>query len=101
MDNQLHAMPGVLRGFMPKSRVAVSLLFLMNGFLVGCWAPKIPEFAERLAITKFELGLMILVFGLGSLTMMPVAGAKIAKHGSRVVTLAMAVCLLPILLALT
>ncbi|MGO4354402.1 MFS transporter [Rhizobium sp. RAF36] len=101
MDNQLHAMPGVQRGFMPKSRVAVSLLFLMNGFLVGCWAPKIPEFAERLGISKFELGLMILVFGVGSLTMMPIAGAKIAKHGSRVVSLATAVCLLPILLALT
>jgi len=40
MDNQLHAMPGVQRGFMPKSRVAVSLLFLMNGFLVGCWHRK-------------------------------------------------------------
>ena len=101
MDNQLHAAAQAQRGFFPKSRIAVSLLFLMNGFLVGCWAPKIPEFAERLAITKFELGLMILVFGLGSLTMMPIAGAKIAKHGSRVVTLAMAVCLLPILLALT
>ncbi len=46
----------------PKSRAAVSLLFLMNGFTVGCWAPKIPEFAERLQLTKFELGLMILGF---------------------------------------
>ena len=54
MDNQLHAAAQAQRGFFPKSRIAVSLLFLMNGFLVGCWAPKIPEFAERLAITKFD-----------------------------------------------
>ena len=101
MNNQVHGAQAAQHGFLPKSRIAVSLLFLMNGFIVGCWAPKIPEFAERLGITKFELGLMILVFGLGSLTMMPIAGAQIAKHGSRVVSRATAICLLPILLGLT
>jgi fucose permease len=88
-------------GFLTKPRAAVSLLFLMNGFTVGCWAPKIPEFAERLHLTKFELGLMILVFGLGSLLMMPVAGAQIAGRGSKIVVRAFAVLLLPMLLALT
>jgi predicted MFS family arabinose efflux permease len=84
-----------------KSRAAVSLMFLLNGFMVGCWAPKIPEFAERLQLTKFELGLMILVFGVGSLVMMPLAGAQIAVRGSRVVVRAFAVLLLPMILALT
>lgn len=88
-------------GFFTKSRAAVSLLFLMNGFVVGCWAPKIPEFAERLQLSKFELGLMILVFGVGSLVMMPMAGAQIAGRGSRVVARAFAVLLVPMLLALT
>ncbi|MDL2404307.1 MFS transporter [Rhizobium calliandrae] len=88
-------------GFFTKSRTAVSLLFLMNGFTVGCWAPKIPEFAERLQLSKFELGLMILVFGLGSLVMMPMAGAQIAGRGSKIVVKAFAVLLLPMLLALT
>lgn len=88
-------------GFLPKPRIAVSLLFLVNGFLIGCWAPKIPEFAERLRLTKFELGLMILVFGVGSLVMMPVAGAQVAQRGSRTVVKVTAVLLLPLLLALT
>ncbi|MBB4278087.1 MFS transporter [Rhizobium mongolense] len=101
MDNPMNVAQGVRRGFLPKSRVAVSLLFLMNGFVVGCWAPKIPDFAERLELTKFQLGLMILVFGLGSLTLMPIAGAQIARHGSHVVSRATAACVLPILLALT
>jgi len=87
-------------GFFTKSRAAVSLLFLMNGFMVGCWAPKIPEFAERLQLSKFELGLMILVFGVGSLVMMPLAGAQIAVRGSRVVVRALGVLLVPMLLAL-
>jgi MFS family permease len=101
MDNNVSAAPGVRSGFITRSRAAVSLLFLMNGFVVGCWAPKIPDFAERLGLTKFELGLMILVFGFGSLVMMPIAGAQIARHGSRVVVRVLAVCLLPMLLALT
>ncbi|MGO7907511.1 MFS transporter [Rhizobium leguminosarum] len=100
MDSHVSA-PGARSGFITRSRAAVSLLFLMNGFVVGCWAPKIPDFAERLALTKFELGLMILVFGVGSLVMMPIAGAQIAKHGSRIVVQVLAVCVLPLLLALT
>lgn len=88
-------------GLLPKPRIAVSLLFLLNGFVVGCWAPKIPGFAERLHLTKFELGLMILTFGVGSLVMMPVTGAQIAQRGSSVVVRATAILLLPALLALT
>ncbi|WP_454852701.1 MFS transporter [Rhizobium binxianense] len=101
MDNQLSAASRARSGFLTANRTAVSLLFLMNGFMVGCWAPKIPDFAERLGLSKFELGLMILVFGFGSLVMMPVAGAQIARHGSRVVAKVFAVLLLPTLLALT
>ncbi|KQV73067.1 MFS transporter [Rhizobium sp. Root1220] len=101
MDNPMNAVQAARPGFVNRNRTAVSLLFLMNGFIVGCWAPKIPEFAERLQLSKFELGLMILVFGIGSLTLMPIAGAQIARHGSRRVAQVSAVCLLPILLALT
>lgn len=101
MDNHVNATLPARSGYITRNRTAVSLLFLINGFTVGSWAPKIPEFAERLELSKFQLGLMILVLGIGSLTLMPIAGAQIARHGSRVVSLAMAVCLLPGLLALT
>jgi fucose permease len=87
--------------WLARSRVAVSLLFLLNGFVVGCWAPKIPEFAERLQLSKFELGLMILFFGIGSLVMMPFAGAQIAARGSKFVVKVTAVLLLPMLIALS
>jgi fucose permease len=87
--------------WLTRPRVAVSLLFLLNGFIVGCWAPKIPEFAERLELSKFGLGLMILFFGIGSLVMMPVAGAQIAGRGSKLVVKVTAVLLLPILIALS
>lgn len=84
-----------------RERAAVALMFLMNGFLVGAWAPKIPEFASRLSLSESALGLMILTFGLGSITLMPVAGMQIARFGSTWVTRVAAVMALPTLLLLS
>lgn len=71
--------------FLSPQRLAVSLMFLANGFVVGSWAPKIPEFAARLGLDESELGLMILCFGIGSLCAMPAVGALIGRTGSRLV----------------
>ena len=87
--------------YMSRPRFAVSMLFLMNGFVMGSWAPKIPEFKERLGIGESVLGLLILTFGIGSLVMMPLAGAAIAKLGSKTVVKVAALLLSPLLLLLT
>ncbi|QLL63879.1 MFS transporter [Sinorhizobium mexicanum] len=86
---------------MSKNRLAVSLLFLMNGFVTGSWAPKIPEFKDRLGIGESVLGLLILVFGIGSLVLMPIAGGFIARAGSQKVVKVTAIILSPLLLVLT
>lgn len=91
----------VLRGYMPRERAATSALFLMNGYIVGNWAPKIPLFKAALGIDEAMLGLLILAFGIGSLAFMPVVGAIIAREGSRRVLLALAVASAPMLLVLT
>lgn len=87
--------------YMTRERLGVSLLFLMNGFMIGAWAPKIPEFATRLGLDAQALGLMILTFGLGSILMMPIAGHQIARHGSSAVSKVTAVLLTPTLLILS
>ncbi len=87
--------------YMTRARLGVALLFLMNGFMMGSWAPMIPEFARRLSLSESALGLVILVFGLGSLACMPVAGSQIARFGSRTVTLAVAAVFVPTLLLIT
>ncbi|MDX0595301.1 MFS transporter [Sinorhizobium medicae] len=86
---------------MSRNRLAVSLLFLMNGFVTGSWAPKIPEFKERLGIGESVLGLLILGFGVGSLVLMPIAGGFIARLGSQKVVKVAAIILSPLLLLLT
>ena len=89
--------------FIPMSseRLAVSTYFLINGFVVGSWAPKIPELGQRLSISEGVLGLMILAFGIGSLTMMPVMGPLVARFGSARLTKLAALALSPTLLWLT
>lgn len=65
------------------TRVAVSLMFLVNGLVLGSWAPKIPEFAARLGLSESQLGMMIVAFGIGSMVAMPLVGIVIAREGSR------------------
>jgi len=101
MDMPQSRTAGVRQAYVTRERAGVALLFLMNGFFVGAWAPKIPEFASRLGLTESALGVMILVFGLGSLVMMPIAGAQIARFGSSTVSRITALLAVPTLLFLT
>ncbi|MGH6805319.1 MAG: MFS transporter [Ensifer adhaerens] len=99
--DQVSASTAVRQGYMTRNRLAVSLLFLMNGFVTGSWAPKIPEFKDRLGISESVLGLLILMFGVGSLVLMPIAGGFIARVGSQKVVKVTAILLSPLLLLLT
>ena len=84
-----------------RERIAVSLLFLMNGYIFGSWAPKIPEFAARLGLDSGAMGLMLLIFGLGSLSMMPFTGAFSARRGSGFVVRLCALATIPSLLIIS
>jgi fucose permease len=101
MDDLSMAKRTAAQPYITAERIGVSLLFLMNGFMIGAWAPKIPEFASRLDLSEKSLGLMILTFGLGSIVMMPIAGSQIARFGSSQVSKITAVLLIPTLLLLS
>ncbi|MFK7902674.1 MAG: MFS transporter [Nitratireductor sp.] len=79
-----------MRSLFPTPRVAVSILFLLNGFIVGNWAPKLPFLFERLGISEATLGGLILFFGLGGLIVFPTCGVLLSKFGSRSTTLTFA-----------
>jgi len=84
-------------------RAAVSALFLMNGFIVGSWAPLVPEVAGRHGLSETQMGLMILALGLGSLFVMPLSGALIARIGTlpvlRATSVLCGLVILPVALA--
>ena len=75
----------VLTGRYPRERIAVKLLFLANGLYAGAWSLKVPELAERLILSPFYVSLLVVCYGIGSITIMPIAGAQIARRGSTIV----------------
>ncbi len=68
-----------------RGRWAVAAMFFVNGFITGSWAPQIPVLLVRLEISKFTLGLLILLFGAGAVIAMSWCGHLIARHGSRII----------------
>jgi MFS family permease len=87
--------------YFTRTRAAVSLLFFLNGLMMGAWAPKIPIFAKALSLSEAHLGIMLFVFGIGSLLMMPIAGVQIARFGSSRVVLTAAVLFIPTIIGVT
>lgn len=65
-----------------RARWAVSALFFANGLVVGSWAPKLPAMMARLEIDESVAGLLVLALGIGSICLMPVFGALVARRGS-------------------
>lgn len=82
-------------------RMAVSGLFFVNGIFVGSWAPKIPVLMHRLEISEAVTGLIVLLLGLGSISIMPVFGALTARRGSAHAVRLAAILLTPGLLLMS
>lgn len=70
-------------GAAARARWAVATIFLLNGFMVGSWAPHIPALMARLGISTSTMGLLILCFGIGALVSMPWCGWLMARFGQR------------------
>ena len=66
-----------------RGRRAVAAMFLVNGFIMGSWAPQIPFMLPRHGISEFVLGLLILLIGAGAIAAMAGTGWLIDRHGSR------------------
>lgn len=86
---------------MRSDRLAVSTMFLVNGMVVGAWSAKIPALVARLGINESVMGTLVIVFGLGSILLMPVFGALIARYGSDRMLRRAAIPAIPVLLILT
>lgn len=85
----------------PRERIAISVLFFVNGYLLGNWAPKVPEFLHRLSLSESDLGLLLLLLGAGALTAMPLAGWLIAKRGSNSIVKLTSIVAVPAILIVT
>ena len=70
-----------------RGRLAVAAMFLVNGFIMGSWAPQIPFMLPRHQISEFVLGLLILLIGAGAIVSMAWTGWLIDRFGSRTIAI--------------
>lgn len=68
------------------ARAAISTVFFVNGFAFASWVPHIPTVQLRLGLSASLLGLALLGMAAGAVVAMPLAGAMLARWGSRSVT---------------
>ena len=66
-----------------RARVAVALLFLVNGTGFATWIPHIPFTQRKFGLDEATLGLTLLAIAAGAIVTMPLAGGLIARWGSR------------------
>jgi fucose permease len=66
------------------ARVAITLLFLVNGALVASWISRIPLIKEKLGLDTGELGIALLGSPVGLLLAMRVSTRMVARLSSRV-----------------
>lgn len=66
-----------------KARLAISLVFCLNGFGFANWVVRIPDVKRQLVLSDGLLGLALLAVALGSLLTMPLVGGLAARFGSR------------------
>ncbi len=68
---------------MPSSRLAVKILFFINGFVHANLYSRLPSVQDIFEISKGTLSLVLLVKSLGAVLAMPFTGWIIIKFGSR------------------
>ncbi|GAB2988779.1 MFS transporter [Amycolatopsis acidiphila] len=68
---------------MARDRVAVFVVFGLNGAVYGTWAPRVPALAERLHAAPGSLGLALLGSSIGMLVAASMSGRLVERFGAR------------------
>ena len=70
-----------------RAKLAVTITFLINGFTVGTFVARIPDFKKTLDISNGTLGSSLLFISIGVFTALRPAGQNSARFGSKPVIL--------------
>ena len=65
-----------------RARVAVSVLFVINGFALSTWLPRLAELQADLGLSDAQLGLVLAAGAAGGLIVGPLGGYLIAHSSS-------------------
>lgn len=79
------------------------IAFFVVGFILASWAPLIPILKYKLGISDGDLSILLIAFGVGSISSMFVSGVLAAKFGCRIIYLfsvILATVLLPVIMTI-
>jgi MFS family permease len=71
----------------PVARIAVTLMFTVNGLLLGGWGGSLPSMRDKLAIGDGSVALLLFVAGIAGITSMQIGGRLADSLGARRITL--------------
>lgn len=63
------------------ARIAVALVFALNGLAFASWVSRLPAVREALDLSNGQLGLLLLCLSLGSVLGLPTSGPLVARVG--------------------
>ncbi|MGV9263878.1 MFS transporter [Kitasatospora sp. NPDC003701] len=90
-----------LRDDYRRAQLAIAALFCFLGFQYATWVSRLPALKSRLDLSEAELGLLLMVCGVGAAVSFPLVAALMKRLGSRLLATLSAVCLGLVLLGLT
>jgi MFS family permease len=76
-----------------NARLAISIVFLVNGFILFSWISRIPTITDKLELSSGEVGTALMSIAAGAIVAFPLAGRSIDARSSAV-TLQIAALLL-------
>jgi predicted MFS family arabinose efflux permease len=65
-----------------RARIAVALLFLAYGAIIGTWTARIPAIKHSLGLSDGQLSIALLAFAAGAITGMQAVGRLVDRYGS-------------------
>jgi MFS family permease len=68
------------------ARIAVALIFGLNGLLYANWTSRLPRLQEIYGIDNGKTGFALTCLAIGALVGMPLTGVLIVRYGSRLLT---------------
>lgn len=69
-----------------KARLAVAVVFLVNGTTFATWAARVPAVRDHLNLSPGALGVALLGLTAGAVVALPMSGALVARYGGRRMT---------------
>ena len=68
---------------LPRARTGTFLTFALAGLLTGVWVARMPALAAKFGTSEGEIGIVVLVWGLGAIAAMQALRGVMARAGSR------------------